>query len=139
MNSLKQVLQANPQIKVIIDLHRDGISSDDKALTQINGKKCARVMFFNGLSRNKSKSITYLKNDNLTSNLAFSLQMKLKAMEKYPGFAKPIYLKGYRYNLHLQKRSTLIELGNQNNSFQEACNSLEPLADVINCVLKGEK
>lgn len=131
LNSLKQILQENPQIKVIIDLHRDGIASNDKALTQISGKNCARVMFFNGLSRNKTKAIPYLKNDNITSNLAFSLQMKLKAMEMYPGFAKPIYLKGYRYNLHLQKRCTLIELGNQNNTFEEACNSLEPLADVI--------
>lgn len=132
---LKQILQNNPSIKVIIDLHRDGVGSSDKSLTMVNGKKTARVMFFNGLSRSSSRRIEYLKNDNQFGNLSFSLQMKLKAMELYPDFTKPIYLKGYRYNLHLLERSLLIELGNQNNTVSEANNAAPLLADIINAVL----
>lgn len=135
LTNLKKILEANPSIQVIIDLHRDGIGSNDKALTNINGRKTARIMFFNGLSRNSKKEIKYLKNDNLFGNLSFSLKLKLKAMELYPGFTKPVYLKGYRYNLHLKKRSMLVELGNQNNTFEEALNATKPLADIIDGVL----
>ena len=135
LTNLKRILEANPSIQVIIDLHRDGIGSNDKALTNINGRKTARIMFFNGLSRNSKKEIKYLKNDNLFGNLSFSMKLKLKAMELYPGFAKPVYLKGYRYNLHLKKRSMLVELGNQNNTFEEALNATKPLADIIDGVL----
>ena len=133
--ALKQILKDNPSIKVIIDIHRDGVGTSDKGLTIVNGKKTARAMFFNGLSRSVSRRIDYLKNDNQFANLAFSLQMKLKAMELYPDFTKPIYLKGYRYNLHLLGRSLLIELGNQNNTVSEANNAAPLLADIINAVL----
>ncbi len=135
--ALKQKLAEYPSIKLIIDLHRDGVGSNDKSLTIVNGEKTARAMFFNGLSRNSVHKIKYLKNDYLFGNLSFSLQLKLKAMELYPDFTKPIYLKGYRYNLHLMPRSLLIELGNQNNTVQEARNAAAPLADIIDAVLSG--
>ena len=135
---LKSTLKKYPSIQVVIDLHRDGVGNKVHRLTTIDGKKTAQVMFFNGLSRNRKGNIKYLRNDNLQSNLAFSLQMKMKCMELYSDFAKPVYLKGYRYNLHLRKRSLLIELGNENNSLQEAENAMEPLAEVLNQVLSGK-
>ena len=95
-------------------------------------------MFFNGLSRNRNGNIGYLYNPNLQYNLAFSLQLKLKCMENYNDFAKPVYLKGYRYNLHLRKRALLIELGNENNTLEEAKNAMPYLASVIDKVLSGK-
>lgn len=136
--SISRTLQDNPSIEVVIDLHRDSIQKGKHTSVEINGKQCAVVMFFNGMSRSKTGPIAYLANPNRNSNLAFSLQLKCKAMECYPGFTKPIYLKGYRYNLHMKKRSLLIELGNQNNTVQEAKNATEPLADVIDKVLTGK-
>ena len=131
---LKKALKENPSIQVVIDLHRDGVGKVHR-LTTINGKKTAQVMFFNGLSRNRKGDIRYLKNDNLQANLSFSLQMKMKCMELYPNLAKPVYLKSYRYNLHMRKRSLLIELGNENNTLAEAKNAMGPLAKVLNQVL----
>lgn len=131
-------LKKYPHIEVVIDLHRDGVAGSEKKLTTVNGKKTARFMLFNGLSRNKQGPIDYLANPNLEDNLAFSLQLKLKAMETYPGLTTPNYLKGYRYNLHLAKRSLLIELGNQNNTLEEAKNAMEPLADILNQILEGK-
>ena len=135
--SIEKVLEENPTIEVVIDLHRDSVGKGKHTYTTINGKKCAIVMFFNGMSRSKNGPIPYLYNENLTDNLAFSLQLKCLAMERYPGFTKPIYLKGYRYNLHLRKRSLLIELGNENNTVEEAKNAASPLAEVIAGVLAG--
>ena len=59
-------------------------------------------------------------------------------MERFQNFAKPVYLKGYRYNMHLKKRFTLIELGNENNTVEEAKNAMPPLALVIDAVLSGK-
>mgnify|MGYP001042662087 FL=1 len=136
--SISKTLEEYPSIQVVIDLHRDGVGNSVQRLTTIDGKRTAQVMFFNGLSRNASGNIDYLYNKNLQSNLAFSLQMKLKCMENYPDFARPVYLKGYRYNMHLRERYLLIELGNENNTLQEAKNAMDPLAKVLDQVLTGE-
>ena len=135
---VKKTLKKYPSIQVIIDLHRDGVGNKVHRTTVINGKRTAQVMFFNGLSRNRNGNIGYLYNPNLQYNLAFSLQLKLKCMENYNDFAKPVYLKGYRYNLHLRKRALLIELGNENNTLQEAKNAMPYLASVIDKVLSGK-
>lgn len=138
-NALAKTLEKYPTIQVMIDLHRDA-SSDGKTkrVTTIDGKKCAQVMLFNGLSRNLSGDIEYLYNPNLQGNLGFSLQMKLKAMEYYEDFTLPIFLKGYRYSLHLREKSLLVELGNEVNTVKEAKNSMEPFAKVLDAVLSGK-
>lgn len=132
---MKKILDENPSIEVIIDLHRDGVRDDSKRLAVINGKDTAQLMFFNGLSRNQNGPVEYLYNPNLVDNLAFSLRLKLQADKIFPNLTKKIYLKGYRYNLELLPKSLLIELGNQNNTIQEAKNAMEPLAEILYQVL----
>ena len=137
---LQKILKEHPTIEVVIDLHRDGVGEDTYLLTEVNDTVMAPVMFFNGLSyTNKNGSLSSLKNPNLQTNLAFSLQMELLASEYYPGFSRGIYLKGLRYNLHYCPKSLLVEVGAQTNSLQEAMNAMPPLADVLNRVLSGEK
>jgi stage II sporulation protein P len=95
-------------------------------------------MFFNGLSYNsKVGNIEYLYNPYIEDNLAFSFQMQLQAAKYYPDLTRKIYLKGYRYNLHLMPRATLVEVGGQTNTVEEAKNAMEPLADILDKVLKG--
>lgn len=135
---LQKTLKKYPSIDIVIDLHRDGVGNNVKRTTVLNGKRTAQAMFFNGLSRNASGDIAYLQNDNLQGNLAFSLQLKIASMKRFVDFARPVYLKGYRYNMHLRKRYTLIELGNENNTVQEQKNAAAPLAMVIDAVLQGK-
>ena len=95
-------------------------------------------MFFNGLSRTTTQGdLTYLPNPYIEDNLAFSFQMQLAAAEYYPGFIRKIYLKGYRYNMHVVPKAMLVEVGAQTNTFEEAKNAMEPLADLLAIVLKG--
>ena len=47
---LEQVLEENPSVEVVIDLHRDGVSEERRLVTDINGKPTAQIMFYNGLS-----------------------------------------------------------------------------------------
>ena len=137
--AVEQILAENPSIQVIIDLHRDEVAEETKLVTDIQGRPTARFMFFNGLSRTrKTGDIDYLANENQETNLAFSFQMQLKAAEYYPGLTRRIYLKGYRYNMHLRPRTLLVELGAQNNTVEEAINACDPLAHILDMVLKGE-
>ena len=137
--AVEQILAEYPSIQVIIDLHRDEVAEETKLVTDIQGRPTARFMFFNGLSRTrKTGDIDYLANENQEANLAFSFQMQLKAAEYYPGLTRRIYLKGYRYNMHLRPRTLLVELGAQNNTVEEAINACDPLAHILDMVLKGE-
>lgn len=133
---IAEVLANNPSIEVVIDLHRDGVSETTHLVTEVNGKKTAKIMFFNGISRlNDIGEIGYLYNPYRKENLAFSLKMKLVAEEKFKGFTRRNYIQAYQYNLHLRPKSTLIEVGAQNNTVQEAKNAMEPLAEILNQVL----
>lgn len=135
---IEKILEENPSIEVVIDLHRDAVSGDRKLVMDLQGRPTARFMFFNGLSYiRKSGSIEYLENPYIQDNLAFSFQAQVIANEYYPGIARKVYLKAYRYNLHLKPKSMLIELGAQNNTVEEIMNACDPLAHILAIVLNG--
>lgn len=137
--SVRPFLEANPTIEVAIDLHRDGVAEGTHLVTEVDGKPTARIMYFNGLSRTRTNGdIAELYNPYIQDNLAFSLQMQLASESMYPGFARHIYLRGYRYNLHLLPKSLLIEAGAQTNTVEEMRNAMEVLAETLYYVLTGE-
>ena len=138
-DSVAATLKKHPSIKVVLDLHRDSVEDSIHLVTEIDGKKTAQIMFFNGVSRLKSGEIDYLYNPNKSANLAFSLQMQLLAAKYYPDYTRKIYIKGYRYNLHLAKRAMLVEVGAQNNTVTEAKNAMVPLAELLYRLLSEEK
>lgn len=137
LENVNRIVEENPTIQVVIDLHRDGVNESLHLVNEVNGKQTASIMFFNGLSQTPTGPIDYLYNPNLEGNLAFSLQMQMKAAAYYPGLTRKIYLKGLRYNLHLRPRSTLIEVGAQTNTYEEAKNAMEPLAEILDMILSG--
>lgn len=137
--AIEQVLAENPSIEVVIDLHRDAVAEGRKLVVDLQGRPTAQFMFFNGLSRTREKGdISYLENPNVDDNLAFSFQAQVACNEYYPGVARRIYLKAYRYNMHLRGKSMLVELGAQTNTVEEIMNACDPLAHVIAKVLSGE-
>ena len=137
--ALEAILKENPSIEVVIDLHRDEVAEGTRLVTEIGGKKMARFMFFNGLSRTRRLGdIDSLPNENIADNLAFSFQMQVLCNEYYPGLTRRIYLKGYRYNMHLKQRYLLIEMGAQTNTYEECMNSCVPLAQMLDLELSGK-
>ena len=137
--AIEQILAENPSIEVVIDLHRDGVKETTHLVTEIGGKSTAQIMFFNGLSyTRKNGAIDYLENKNLQENLAFSFQIKMAALEYYPGLTRKNYLNAYRYNMHLRGKSLLVELGAQTNTVEEIKNAIGPLAHILDIVLGGK-
>lgn len=137
LKHVEELLAENPTIEVFIDLHRDS-GGGKKYTVEIDGKETANLMFFNGISRNVNGTIDYLPNENLEENLAFSFQLKMAGDSLYPGLCKRNYLKSYRYNLHVLPRAVIVEVGDNNNTLEEAMNAMEPLAKILNYVLTGE-
>lgn len=139
-NNVSKILKENPSIEVVIDLHRDGVDEETHLVTEVNGKRTAKIMFLNGVSRsNMNGEIDYLKNPNKLSNLAFSFQMYLTGKEHYGDYVRKIYVRSLRYNLHLLPRTALIEVGAQNNTLEEEKNAMEPLAAILDKVLSKKE
>ena len=137
---VKKILEKNPSISLVLDIHRDGINENTRLVTEVNGKKTAQIMFFNGMSRFKnSGNIDYLYNPYLYENLALVLQMKVNAEAYYPGFTRRNYVNAYKYNLDLCRQCMLIEVGAQTNTYEEAQNAAEPLAMLINLTMGKNK
>jgi len=139
---ITQVLADNPSIQMVIDLHRDGVRDGaGPFITYINGQRTAMIMFFNGLSRqNRGGNITpvpWLPNPYLRENLNLSFQLQLAANQLYPGFARRVYLREFRYSLHMMPMSMFVEVGNQYNTVQEAVDAMGPLAEIIAAVVLG--
>ena len=129
------ILDKYPSIEVVIDLHRD---SGEARTSVLNGVNTAKVMLFNGLCRTKDGPITYYSNQNLTGNLAFSLHLQITGNERYPGLMHRIYLKSYRYNMHLKEKYLLVELGTHKNTVAEAKAAMRPFAETLAAVLSGK-
>lgn len=133
---ISKILEENPDIQIVIDLHRDGVGDNVHLVKEIEGKPTAQIMFFNGMSYSaKNGAIEYLPNPYIENNLALTLQMKLASDQLEPGFARKIYLKSLRFNLHLHPGAMLIEAGAQTNTVEEMRNAMEVLARVLGDVL----
>lgn len=135
---IESILESNPSIEVVIDLHRDGVADTTHLVTEVDGRQMAKIMFFNGISYSNVKgNINYLYNPYRDDNLAMSLQMHLIGEAYYPGFLRRNYINAYRYCLHERAKSMLIEVGAQTNTFEEVKNAMEPLADMLDKLLTG--
>lgn len=135
---IESILESNPSIEVVIDIHRDGVADTTHLVTEVDGRQMAKIMFFNGISYSNVKgNINYLYNPYRDDNLAMSLQMHLIGEAYYPGFLRRNYINAYRYCLHERAKSMLIEAGAQTNTFEEVKNAMEPLADMLDKLLTG--
>ena len=129
-------LKKYPTIKVVLDLHRDAVSSGDsdkvKLVTEINGKKAAQVMLVMG---SQSGSVTNFPKWKENLKLAVRLQQKIE--EKYPTLARPLSLMPKNYNESLTTGSLLIEFGTDVNTLSEAHYSAELVGNAIAELLGG--
>ena len=136
---IRKVLRENPSIEVVIDIHRDGVGENVHLVEEVNGKQCAKIMFFNGLCRVYEDGILTeidsLRNTYLNDNLGLSFNLQLMANAFYPGLTRKVYINAYRYSLHMKAKSILVEVGAQTNTYQEALDAMEPFSEILGEVL----
>ena len=123
-------LKKYPSIKVVIDLHRDAVTSGEsdkvKLVTEIGGKKAAQVMLVMGSGTGGVSNFPKWK-----ENLKLALRLQQTFETKYPTLARPLSLMSKNYNESLTTGSMLIEIGTDANSLDEAIYSAEMVGDCL--------
>lgn len=133
--TINKNLANNKGIKVVLDVHRDGITRSDgtkvKLVADINGQKTAQIMLVVGTDVN-------LAHDNWRENFKLASKIQGKATEMFPSLMRPIDLRQERFNEQLTKGSLIVEVGSNGNTMEEAIRGGEAIAEVVCKVLKGE-
>lgn len=133
MATVKNNLKKYPSIKVVLDIHRDGIVRDDgtkvKVVADIEGEKAAQCMFVVG-------SNATLTHDNWKDNMRLACKLQKYANENYPGLMRPIILRKERFNQQASNGAIIIEVGSNGNTLEEAKAGAKYMAKTICGTLK---
>ncbi|MDE6020089.1 MAG: stage II sporulation protein P [Ruminococcus sp.] len=130
--TVSNILEENPSIKVVLDIHRDAIgteSSITQPIADINGKESAQVMIISGCDDGTMDMPNYMFN----FRFACRLQERMESM--YPGLTRPVLFDYRRYNQDLTTGSLLIEVGSHGNTFEQAVYAGSLLGDALAKVL----
>lgn len=128
--TIESILKENPQIEIVIDIHRDSIDIDSGAkirpVSVINGKKAAQMMIIAGTEEGKITDFP-----DWEENLRFAVHLQKKCEDMFPGIMRPILFTQKKYNMDITHFSLLIEMGSEVNTLEEACYSGRILASVL--------
>ncbi len=132
LETVKNILNSKPDTQMVIDLHRDAVGSKPEYApsVQIGDETAAQMMFVIGTDGGG------LQHLNWQQNLKFAVKVQQKADELYPGLFRPIIVRNSRYNQHLTKASTIIEVGATGNTMEQCLVSMKYLARILNEVNK---
>ena len=131
LKGVAKLLEENKGTDILFDIHRDAIGDSSYAPTvKIGDEEAAQMMFVIGSNGGGSE------HDNWNENLKFAIKIQEKANELYPGLFKSIVLRNSRYNQHLAKAASIIEVGATGNTMEQCLNSMKYLAKVLSEVMK---
>lgn len=129
-DGMQELLEEYPSIKIVLDIHRDGIINSDGSLVapvaEINGKNAAQFMIISGCDDDGELGIPdYMEN--------FKLACLLQncAENAYPDLARALLFDYRNYNQHLSTGALLIEVGSHGNSIDEVIYTGELLGNII--------
>ncbi|NLW55566.1 MAG: stage II sporulation protein P [Firmicutes bacterium] len=127
--TVRQLLKENPQVEVVLDLHRDATPGLDHRVN-INGKTAAKLILVVGSERLGLEHPHWEKNHQFARSL-------LEVMDRlYPNLAHGIILAEARYNQHLHPQSIIVEIGDDKSTREEVFYSVQLFAEVLAAYLK---
>ena len=132
--SIEAILEANPGICLILDLHRDAAATDtgqmDTSAT-VNGQEAAQLMLVVGTDAGG------LDHPNWQENLSLALKLQAQLEQMYPGLCRPINLCAERFNEDESPGALLVEVGAAGNTRPEALLAADALVDGIIALAQG--
>lgn len=135
--TITKYMEKYPQIKVVLDIHRDSIAGEDgvkvKPTFEVDGKKAAQIMIMAGCDTSGEYGFP-----DWEYNLRFALKLQRCAEEMYPGMTRPLYFGDFSYNMPITRGSLLIEVGTDVNTISEAQYTGKLLGNVLSRVLQTE-
>lgn len=115
--AVKAYLEKYPSIRIVIDLHRDALGTNDvtyKTVANETGVCASQIMLLAG------SDDSGLEHPNWRENLKLALYLQNAVVSKHPSLMRPVQLVSYRYNQHLTTGSLILEVGSNGNTLQEA-------------------
>jgi stage II sporulation protein P len=126
-----EILKNNPNIKLVLDVHRDGITRSDteivSAVAEIDGKNAAQIMIVSNCSGDSLKYPI----PNFRENLAVAAALQNQLCKDYFGLCRPILFDYRQYNQDLSPGSLLLEIGSHGNTLEEALYSGELIGKAL--------
>jgi len=116
---LNAALKEHGKYDLVIDFHRDSIKKSLSTLSYEN-KSYAKLMFVVGKSSSNYPQVKKM-----------SQELSSKLNNKIPKLSRGVYIKQSHYNQGTTENMLLIEVGANENTYQEIENSLNILAVVI--------
>ncbi len=127
--TVSQLLAHYPSVKIVLDIHRDGIEREDGTrvapVAEINGKEAAQIMIISGCDDGTMDMPNYLK------NFRFACKLQSAAESLFPGLTRPMLFDYRHYNQDLSTGALLVEVGSHGNSLGQALYSGELLGKAI--------
>lgn len=126
--TITAILEEEPTILLVLDLHRDAVEDGGRQLTtqmEIGGTDCARLMTVLGVGRSG------LENPRWQENLSLALKLQLTLEHQAPGITRPLSLRPQRFNQDLAACSLLIEVGTAGDTHAAALAAADRLADAL--------
>jgi stage II sporulation protein P len=133
MEAIENYLDEYPDIKVVLDIHRDALEEKDgtihRTYCELDGETCSQILLIAG------SNYSGLEHPNWRENLKFALHIETDMNEKYPGLTRPMKLSQYRYNQQATTGSLIVEVGCTGNTLQESLRGIGYFADCLGDVL----
>ncbi len=126
----KRLLEENPDLKVLIDLHRDAGIAKKQTVT-IGGREAAKLLFIMGNGQR-------IPNPHWQENYALARRIANRLNEKYPGLVKEVRLKDGNFNQNLSPRAILVEVGSDKNTLDEVLLAARCLGEVLAELIQEE-
>lgn len=129
-----QILQENPGIQLILDLHRDAsgdLNNQIRPVASVDGQDTAQIMLVMGTNA------AGLTHPDWEENLSLALKLQTQLERQAPGITRPISLRSQRFNQDLSPGALLIEMGAAGNTHAEALRAADQLARAIIALSRG--
>ena len=130
---IEQILSEYPSIKIVLDIHRDGISDGDARIAPVaetDSGTAAQIMIICGSDDGSGILPDYMK------NLRFAIYLQQGIERDTPGLTRPLLFDYRFYNQDLTAGSLVIEIGALGNSREQAVLSARLVGESVASLLK---
>lgn len=135
LNTINTIKEDEKNIKVFLDIHRDGFEKDSPYFEKFMEKTRTKV---NGVDTATFSLVVGPQTPNYESVLNFAKYIKAVSDTLYPGLCTGIIIKPYgKFNLYSSNHAALIEVGSNFNTVDEAKESGKLIGEILSIVFNS--
>lgn len=129
LNTINKKLEESDNLKIFLDIHRDGAEEDSPNIEAIRKKSKIEI---DGKSVATFSLVVGPDSENKDQVLSFAKYIKAVSDTLYPGLCRGIVIKPIgKYNQHKSDYSSLIELGYNINNIEEATEGAKLIGEIL--------